>query len=199
MAPAMKTQLLSYLGDKKHTGGRQLYNIKVKLAQADSSAKMFLEIDAKNRIVGLAFNVAGNEIDFNADVPGPDPSVRVKFDLMLTAYVSCNGGNPLSVTSATVSFSNVNIDGDTWFSIDSFLVNLFTGNDPVVTAQKAIEAGQVDITGKLNAAIGAINALLTGYLRNPLVIPSYDASAQRLVLSLLNKPLSNLNAQQKTK
>ena len=191
MTTDLEKTFKDYLSDKKNTGGRRLYNIKVKVGKADDKAKMFLLVDDKNRRIGLGFQVPGTQVDFKADTGHwyePDPSMTVKMDLLLTMYIDCNGGGPLALKSATMSFRNVHVDENIIGDVEGFFSELFGGKDPAVKAERAFESANPNITAKLSGAIKIINNVLTSFVSNPIVTPSYDGRGSRLVLTLSQRP-----------
>jgi hypothetical protein len=194
MTTDLEKTFKDYLSDKKNTGGRRLYNIKVKVAKADDKAKMSLLVDDKNKRIGLGFVVPGTQVEFKADTGHwyePDPSMTVKMDLSLTMYINCNGGGangPLALQSATLTFQNVRVDENIIGDVEGFFSQLFGGKDPAIKAERAFEAAHPNVTAKLSGAIKIINNVLNSFVNNPIVTPSYDGRGSRLVLTLSQRP-----------
>ncbi|MFO0965581.1 MAG: hypothetical protein U0793_08360 [Gemmataceae bacterium] len=182
-----QNKVRDFLSSPANTGGRRLYNVNVKLAQADAKVKMLHLIDADHKRFGLTFVLPGNEIDFKADVSyAPDPSVRVRFDMAVTMYIDCNGGDkgPLVLSRAVLSFRKVSVDGDATLKAESFIASLFTGSDPVAQAERVFSKSRADITSKLSGAIAVVNGQLKSYLAGAVVTPSFDTKIQKLELTL---------------
>jgi hypothetical protein len=197
MLTSLDKQFRDYLGDKKNTSGHRLYNINVQLAQANAGDKLFLQVDSKARRFAISYVIPGNTASFKVDTGHwyePDPSINVKFDLSLNMSIDCNGSppnGPLALTSATLTFSNVQVDDGVIGSIEGFLTDIFGGKDPGAQVQSAFNLAHPDVSNQLSATIGAINTLLTSFVSSPIVTPSYDTKAARFVLSLTQRAVVN--------
>jgi hypothetical protein len=202
MTPELSKQFKDFLSNSKNTAGHRLYNINVKMAKADARDKMFLQVDSQKRVFAITYIIPGNEVDFKVDTGHwyePDPSYSVKFDLVLTVHIDCKGAGtngPLVLSSATLSFSNVKVDGNIIATIEDWVAGLF-GSNPEAAIQKAFNMSHPNITSKLSGAIGTIDNVLRSILPNPVVTPSYDAKAARFVLTLAPRPtIAPLQGQQ---
>jgi hypothetical protein len=143
--------------------GVNAYNVNCSMADLSD----FQAVQTGVNQARFTFRLAGNTLDFTVTTPTAlgsyaDPRFNTAYDLLVTINAAMQNGSPLlKVTQATGQIQNPhvapgNFAADVLKAVSGFIVQ--GGLDGVVS--NTVAGQKMNLTGKINGALGAANALL---------------------------------------